>query len=130
MWLQRAMMNGVLVRFSRSLILIKSSQSVSLKAVISLTRMIGWSVSQVEHFVFDSWHSGSAWVPTAAQAGHALNWRKIKKLCQDGTRNSRLCGTKPWTRPISENKRNRRPHGMRVFMCFRGMWHKSRRSRR
>ena len=41
-WLQRAMMNGVLVGFLTSFVLIKSSQSVlSFKAVLSLTRIIG-----------------------------------------------------------------------------------------
>ena len=49
------------------------------------------------------------------------SWKTQEKTCQDGARTSRLCGRKPWTRSISENRRNRRLHGIRIFICFHGM---------
>ena len=60
----------------------------------------------------------SARLPSSGdQTAHLQIWRIQEKLCQDGSRTSRLCGTKPWTKPISENGRNRRPHGLRIFIC-------------
>ena len=35
---------------------------------------------------------------TAAHTTHPPSWCTHEKLCQDGTRTSRLCGRKPWTR--------------------------------
>ena len=36
---------------------------------------------------------------------HPQNRCLQTKLCQGGTRTSRLCGMKPWMRPISDNRR-------------------------